>query len=122
MSETVKILTPSDVVGTLWNAMFESTNDFDMLTKFGITPDGDNTEVEVKVTVNGVEVPFMETMSSVFAEFDDHVHARAKELVEDYIRSQTWRDMQDKVRDIDDALEDLNRGVQSELEKLWSKS
>ena len=122
MSETVKILTPSDVVGTLWNAMFESTNDFDMLTKFGITPDGDNTEVEVKVTVNGVEVPFMETMSSVFAEFDDHVHARAKELVEDYIRSQTWRDLQDKVRDIDDALEDLNRGVQSELEKLWSKS
>ncbi len=122
MSEKVKVLTQRDVEVLLWNAMCESTKGSEILTKFGIVPNGLDTEVDVKVTVNGVEVSFMETMSGVFAEFNWHVHARAKELVEDYIRSQTWHTLQDKVRDIDDALGDLNREVQSELEKMWSKS
>lgn len=76
---------------SLFEAMVDVTTKEDLLKKFSIDPDGDNTEVDfsVIVTVNGVAVPFEEhfeklverTFSEREEKFEAEVLEKAKELI-----------------------------------------
>lgn len=86
MSETIKILAGKPAIVAVMNAMCEVLGpDSDIIKHFGIPADGDLSEVQVEVKVNGIVVPFVEclqpAMDRILASIDKEVEDKAIELL-----------------------------------------
>lgn len=87
MTDTINILGRSSGSICLLEAMVATLaeGDDDVVAKFGIDPQGDLNKVEVVVTVNGIEVPFMsaveEALKRLTDSYAEHVKAKALELI-----------------------------------------
>lgn len=63
--EVIKVLEGDEFAIVLWNTICADMP-ADIGKKFGIEPKGRDTEVNVQVLVNGVEVPFLEAVREAF--------------------------------------------------------
>ena len=120
MSEQVKFLMSGSPEVMLFSAMVAAAGN-DIMEKFGLPPQGVETSAEVTVTVNGIEVPFIETAAKALALYDDNITERAKELLSEALTGKV-RDLQQKVGDLLDGMEELTVEVQREAERMWKES
>lgn len=115
MSEKVKVLTQRDVEVLLWNAMCESTKGSEILTKFGIVPNGLDTEVDVKVTVNGVEVPFIEEVGRFLSQYRDHVKNEAKRMVRKCVVDTHLDTVEEALSELIEHIRDADKDITDKL-------
>lgn len=86
MSTTIDLLAKNNLSVSLLNAMSEQVPGDTMLDYFDITPDGDNTKVEVTVLVNGKPVDLVSELVRQLKCFenslDNLVLKKAQELIQ----------------------------------------
>ena len=85
MTETVRILDRDDANVIIFTAMVDAFPDGDLLEVFGIKAGGDHTVAEVKMTVNGIEVPVVATLAYFWKKYDDHLNKAAQEKAKEMI-------------------------------------
>ncbi len=95
MPEQVEVLRQDDVGFTIFESMCKVCPDaFDMCEKFGIKIEmGVLPTAEVKMTVNGIEVPVIQTISDYWKRFDEMVKSEAKQMVEEMLNGSGLRDV-----------------------------
>lgn len=85
MTETVRILDRNEACITIFEAMVRACPDKDIINVFGIETKGNDSVAEVKMTVNGIEVPVLETLNHFWGQYDDHLNKAAQEKVKETV-------------------------------------
>lgn len=124
MSEKVDFIKDSDVGIILLTFMCEGAKlkgcEHDLKKAFNL-PDYSTREVEVRLTVNGVEVPFTAYVEEIFSKFEGFVSKEANALVDNFFSESGLYVLRDKVHDISRSLDDLNYTALQEYEKRKKK-
>jgi len=115
MSTTIDLLAKNNLSITFLNAMSEQVPEDTMLEYFGITPNGDNTKVEVTVLVNGKPVDLVAELVRQLKWFenslDNLVLKKAQELIQ-----------KDSVlHDLAYEIEQADWKIRAKLEQLMKK-
>ena len=111
----IKLLerTPAQII--LWNAICETEPKDFLLEKFKLSPDGDNTEADVKVFVNGVEVDFTLAFATsvqlFFDRYEKHIKEKAVELITASSVSDLYNSIQNAEWSIKTALDKLEKAT-----------
>lgn len=115
MSSKVKILARNNLSVSLFNAMSATiVNRGEILEYFDITPVGYDTEVDVKVLINGKEIHYVEELAKFIKQMDESFEEAVKEeAVKLLTRNQKLRDLvqeietaEYKIRECIEAIKD----------------
>ena len=105
--------TPELVVLNLLVKEAEKQGEWDFTVIFNI-PDPACQEVDVKLTLNDVEVPFKEYIESIFAKFDEYVEEEAKKKVDAFFSRNGLASLTEKIDEISVELSELKFRIMKE--------
>lgn len=105
--------TPERVVFGLLVKEAEKQGGWDFTVIFNI-PDPACREVDVKLTINDVEVPFKEYLESIFTQFDKYVEEEAKKKVDAFFSRNGLASLTEKIDEISDELSELKFRIMKE--------
>lgn len=124
MSEKVNFMSESDAGLVLLNLMCEGARlrgcEHDLQQAFNL-PDLLTTEVDVRLTVNGVEIPFTDYIEEIFSRFDGFVAEEAEKRVDKFFSEAGLDGLKSKMEEISRGLEDLNVSVTKEYSNWAGK-
>ena len=106
--------TPERVVlHLLVNEAEKQGRGWDFTVIFNI-PDPACREVDVKLTINDVEVSFTEYLERIFAQFDKYVEEEAKKKVDAFFSRKGLTSLTEKIDEISDELSELKFRIMKE--------
>ena len=119
MDNKVKITARCGAANLLWDAMLQTGGE-DLWETFGVELGFKELAVDVKVTVNGVEVPFLDTVREFLSRYHAHVKSEAKHMVRKGVLDthldaveEALSSLAEKIRDADkDIIEKLNKTLE----------
>ena len=119
MDNKVKITARCGAANLLWDAMLQTGGE-DLWETFGVELGFKELVVDVKVTVNGVEVPFLDTVREFLSRYHAHVKSEAKHMVRKGVLDihldaveEALSSLAEKIRDADkDIIEKLNKTLE----------
>ena len=83
--QKIKILSDDPLAVALWNAMCNNTKAGEVLDKFKLEPKGDESEVEIKILVNGIEVDLVGELTNFVKSVDKTLEDAVKNYAMDII-------------------------------------
>lgn len=121
MTDKVEITSKCVASKLLWDAMLQTGGD-DLWETFGIELGFKELVVDVKVTVNDVEVPFLCTVGEFLSRYHAHVKGEAKRVVgmgmlDTHLDAveEALLTLTEKIRDADmDITEKLNKALEKD--------
>ena len=124
MSEKVNFMSESDAGLVLLNLMCEGARlkgcESDLQQAFNL-PSLLTTEVDVRLTVNGVEIPFTDYIEEIFSRFDYFVAEKAEKQVDNFFSEAGLDGLRSRMEEVARSLEDLNVSVTREYSNRVNK-
>ena len=114
MTEKVKIDSGSSAASLLWQAMLH-TGDEDLWETFGIELGFKELVVDVTVTVNGVEIPFIEEVGSFLGQYRTHVQNEAKRMVRKGIVDTHLDTVEEALSELIEHIRDADKDITDKL-------
>ena len=97
MTETVKLLEGTDASITIFEAMVAAYPQDSFVDTFKLDPKATETLAQVSMTVNGVEVPVIETLKGFWNQFDDQVTKAATKIANEMVTGAGLRDLVSRI-------------------------
>lgn len=117
----VKLLAQNDLSVTIWNAICETYPSDSIIEELRIGTDGDYTEADVELTVNGKSVDLEGTLKSYFDMLDEMVSKRASEVASQMVADLALESIREKFNAMASAIEGSAWAIKDEMHKWMTK-